>query len=186
MHEISLGYTIEDYLNGTKVEATTFEDIRQAIAKMLVERKGYPKENIKSKVEISFKIEDKQYKNTVDLVAYSNEGQPVLLIHFGPGHVETYIRQVVSAARLLPDGAAKLAVVTDTKSALLIRVFDREILEDSGYQAIPDWNRLLKIVEECPQYELTPEKRAVEERIFYAYSELSCVCSQEECYTRPT
>jgi hypothetical protein len=181
MHEISLGYSIQDYLSGDQVEATTFEDIRQAMAAMLVERKGYPRDNLAAKVPVEFSIDGRPYRKQVDLVAFNQAGEPLLLLIFCAGEVETFIRQVLAAARLLPQGPARLAVVTDTTAALLLRVADGEVLEKSAYQAIPDWTRLQELCSQLSPIQISDKQRACEERIFYAFSELSCSCSDDSC-----
>ncbi len=182
MHEISLGYTIKDYLSGQDIEATTYEDLRQAITQMVIERKAYPKDNIQSKVKIEFDIEGRRFSRSVDLVVYGPTEEPLLVVLFCAGEVETFVRETVAAARLLPDKPAKLALITDTNQALLIRVFDAEVLEKNPYQAIPDWSRLKEIAGQVDQYELTDRKRQMEERILYAFSELSCSCRDTSCF----
>ena len=181
MHEISLGYTITDYLSGEDIQATTYEDIRQAIARMLVERKGYPEENMQSKVAIHYDIEGSPHKAVVDLAIFDDLNQAIMIVKFCAGSVETYVRETVAAARLLPGGAAKLALVTDSKQALLLRVADGAILEEKGYYSIPTWQEVLSLARECPDYVLTEHKKTMESRILYAYSELGCSCSESEC-----
>ena len=184
MHEISLGYTIEDYLSGRQVEATTYEDIRQAIAKMLVERKGYPLRNLKTKVQVKYSIDGRDFTGILDLVVCSESGEPLLALMFCAGEVETYTRQTVAGARLHPGGPVKLAVVTDTQKALLLQVADGTLLRESGYQALPVWDRLQELAAGAPDYVLTPERKKVEERLFYAFSQLSCSCSDQSCESR--
>ncbi|MCF8107395.1 MAG: type I restriction enzyme HsdR N-terminal domain-containing protein [Desulfohalobiaceae bacterium] len=181
MHEISLGYTIEDYLSGRRIEATAYEDIRQAIVKMLVERKGYPAQNFKTKAQVRYPIDGREFSGVLDLVVFSGEGEPLLVLIFCAGEPETYIRQTVAGARLLPGGPPKFVVVTDTQKALLLQVADGRLLQEFGYQALPDWERLQALAAEAPQYTLTPERRTVEERLFYAFSQLSCSCSDQAC-----
>ena len=183
MHEVSLGYTISDYLSGASIEATTYEDLRQAIARMLVERKGYPPDRLRSKVPVTFPVGEGSYTRSVDMVAYDNSGRPLLLLIFCAGEVETYIREAVAAARLFEEGAPPLAVVTDTQSALLISVGDGQRLEHRDYQALPDWDRLTELAKQVPGYELTDKRRVVEGRLLYALSELSCGCG-DECETK--
>ncbi len=179
MHEVSLGYTITDYLSGRAIEATTYEDLRQAMTRMLVERKGYPAERLSSKVEVRFPVQDRIYTRTVDLVAYDEAGAPLVLILFCAGEVETYTREAVAAARLLQEGPAGLVLVTDTQSAMLVRVADREPMESRDYHNIPDWDRLRELVSQTSRYELTEKARHLEARLLYALSELSCGCSRE-------
>ncbi|MFP4391471.1 MAG: type I restriction enzyme HsdR N-terminal domain-containing protein [Desulfohalobiaceae bacterium] len=178
MHEISLGYTIRDFLSGEDIQVTTYEDFRQAIARMLVERKGYPKQRLKSKVVISFQVQGQSYEREVDLTVYDQEGRALMILMFCAGEVETYIRECLAAARLHPHGPARLAVITDTNQALLLGVSDGELLNRTDYQAIPSWEDLQKEAARAGEYVLEEKKRQVEERIFYAFSELSCSCRQ--------
>mgnify|MGYP000358996276 CR=1 FL=1 len=182
MHEISLGYTIKDYLSGEEIEATTYEDIRQAITQMLVERKGFPEKNIQSKVRIDYEIEGRQQKSTVDLTIFDNLQQAIMIVKFCAGSVETYVRETIAAARLLPHNPAKLALLTDSKQAILIQVADGKILEEKGYYSIPTWEEVLALAQQCPEYVLNENKKAIESRLLYAYSELACSsCSESEC-----
>ncbi len=181
MHEVSLGYTIKDYLSGQDLEATTYEDLRQAIVRMLVERKGYPANKLYSKVGIEFEIDNQRFLRKIDLVAYSDTGSPLLILLFCPGEVETYIRECLAAARLHPGQPAQLAVVTDTQNALILCVADGKTMDQVDYQAIPTWEMLESISAQCPAYTLTEKKKVIEERILYAYSELSCYCSGSIC-----
>lgn len=181
MHEISLGYTIEDYLSGQQVEATTYEDIRQAMVRMLVERKGYPGRALKSKVKVAFAIDGRAFSGCLDLVAYSDAGEPLVALLFCAGEVETYIRQTIAGARLHPGQPVRLVVITDTRKALLLQVSDGKLISDAGYQALPTWERLLELAGQAPRYQLTEQRQRVEQRLFYALSELSCSCSDQEC-----
>ena len=182
MHEVSLGYTIADYLSGGSVEATTYEDLRQAIARMLVERKGYPASRLRSKVQVTFPVGEGCYTRTVDLVACDDKDRPLVLILFCAGEVETYVREALAAARLLEAGAPPLAVVTDTRSAVLLSVGDGLQMESRAYQALPDWGRLQEIAGQVPTYELTEKRRIMEGRLLYALSELRSCCG-DECET---
>jgi hypothetical protein len=182
MHEVSLGYTISDYLSGASIEATTYEDLRQAIARMLVERKGYPADRLRSRVPVTFPVGEGSYTRTVDLVAYDEADRPLVLILFCAGEVETYIREAVASARLFEEGTPPLAVITDTQSAVLVSVGDKHPIENRDYQALPDWGRLRELVKEAPSYELTEKRRLVEGRLLYALSELRSCCG-DECET---
>ncbi len=178
MHEISLGYSIQDYLSGEDIQATTYEDLRQAMARMLVERKGYPRQNLQPKASICFEIQGRVYRREVDISVYDQQGRVLLILMFCAGEVETYIRECLAAARLHPHGPARLALVTDTKQALILRVADAKLLRQTDYQAIPSWEQLQQEAAKAEQYVLTQEKKQVEERIFYAFSELGCSCRQ--------
>jgi hypothetical protein len=180
MHETSLNQTIIDYISGDEIQNTTFEDLRQAIARILVEQRGYPKANLRAKQAVSFEIEGQLFEKVLDLVAVDNAGNPLLLIMFCPGGLITYIRQYVAAARLFDGGPIPLLVVTDSKEAKLIRCVDGEILNE-GFHAFPTWEDLLDLIASNPHPALDPERVRKEQRILYAMHDLSGPCCKGEC-----
>ena len=99
MHEVSLQQTINDYITSEEIELSTYEDIRQALARILVEEKGYPKENIFPKVELDLDINQKPFTVSLDFII-KDQGKPVLLLAFCAGEVSSYVRQYIAAARL--------------------------------------------------------------------------------------
>lgn len=181
MHEVSLGQTIRDYLTGEHIEKTTYEDLRQALARILVEEKGYPKEALISKVAVHFPVQTgvdgtlEDYCRTVDLAVYDSAGKPLMLLLFCPGQVNTYRRESLAAARLFPAGPAPLIVVTDTKEALLVGVQNNVVLGE-GMRAIPTWSWLAELVESYPVEPLSSEQIAGERRILHTYSEFIKTC----------
>lgn len=54
MHEVSLGATLRDYLTGQDVDHTTYEDLRQALARLLVEELGHPRALVEPRVRVWF------------------------------------------------------------------------------------------------------------------------------------
>lgn len=182
MHEVSLGQTIQDYLTGAELEMTTYEDLRQGLARMLVEEKGYPKKNVIPKVEITFEVDDKTFSRNVDLLVNDEQGKPVLALLFCSGTPESYIRETVYAGRLVPGGPVPLVVVTDSKDARLLRTMDSKVL-DSGFASIPSWDDLQKILSENPAPALDPDRIVREQRVFYMYSGFLEGCCGKTCPT---
>ncbi|GAB6058707.1 type I restriction enzyme HsdR N-terminal domain-containing protein [Desulfonatronum parangueonense] len=182
MHEVSLGQTIQDYLTGAELEMTTYEDLRQGLARMLVEEKGYPKENVIPKVEIKFDIDDKPFSRNVDLLVHDGQGKPVLALLFCSGTPESYTREAVYAGRLVPEGPVSLVVVTDSKDARLLRTMDGKVL-DSGFASIPSWEVLQKLLLENPSPTLDPDRIVREQRVFYMYSGFLEGCCGTTCPT---
>ena len=56
MHEVSLGATLRDYLTGQDVDHTTYEDLRQALARLLVEELGHPLGLVEPRVRVRFDV----------------------------------------------------------------------------------------------------------------------------------
>jgi hypothetical protein len=180
MHETSLKQTIIDYISGDEIQNTTFEDLRQAIALILVEQRGYPKAHLRSRKTLSYVIDGQAFEKVLDIVAVDDAGKPLLLVMFCPGGLVTYIRQYVAAARLFEGGPIPFVVVTDSKEAKLVRCADGEILKE-GFHAFPTWEQLQSLVFESPHPPLNPEWKNREQRILYAMHDLSGPCCKGEC-----
>jgi hypothetical protein len=175
MHEVSLGAAIRDYLSGEEIEATTYEDVRQGLARLLVEEKGYPKSALRAKVGVTFPIEGRDYTRMIDLAAYGEDGAPLLLVIFCSGEPGSYRREALAAARLHAGSASPLVAVTDTKDAFLYETATGEEL-GHGLWALPSWDELNRLAAAHPAPSPGPEQIDKERRILYAYSEFLSGC----------
>lgn len=182
MHEVNLNEVINDYLTGKEIELTTYEDLRQALAKLIVEEKGYPTDAIVSKFPIELDIGDKKYVISVDFIVYY-DGKPVMVMGFCPGAVSTFITQYVSLARILPEGPAPYVLVTDSKDAALVRTMDKKEL-CRGYHCIPTWERLSELSQQAGEIFFSPDRIKKEQRVAYAMFALSDSCCSSECPPR--
>ncbi len=168
MHEVSLGGTIRDYLSGEKMEETTYEEFRQALAKLFVEERGYPKEQLKSKVVLEYEIKGQTHSRALDLVVYDSENKPVMVVIFCSGKVGSFERETAVAARIIAGGPAPLALVTDTKDASLMD--NKGNVLARGLEAIPHHEQLAKLAAGQDVTPLTGEDKSKLARIFHAYS----------------
>ncbi len=179
MHECSLGHTIRDYLSGQDIDETTYECFRQALARLLVEERGYPADRVRAKVELPYEVDGERSSRTMDLVVYDREDRPILVIIFCAGEIGTYERECVSAARLFPGGPVPLALATDSREASLLDSRTGDCLR-RGMAAVPFWSDLLALTKDVARTPLTPERRAKETRIFHTYCGfLFGTCCQE-------
>jgi hypothetical protein len=183
MHETSLGTTLTDYLSGESIEETTYESFRQALARLLVEERGYPKDRLKSKQDICYEIDGESFHRPIDIVVYDPDDRPMLLVMFCSGSVGSYEREAAVAARLFPGGPAPLAVVTDTTSAALLDAARGDVLAE-GMSAIPRWPQLLEMAVERRAAPLSEEQRRRLVRIFHTYSGFLFGACCQDC--RPT
>jgi hypothetical protein len=181
MHDVSLGITVRDYLTGEQLEATTYEDLRQGLARMFVEELGYPRESLRPRVPVRFPVEGREYSRVVDLAAHGPDGAVLLLVLFSSGECGTYRREALAAARLVPGGPAPLVAVTDCSDAVLFAAADGAELA-TGMAALPRWSALAGLAAAHPVAPLPPGRARGEGRILYAYSELlyGC-CSHAAC-----
>ena len=181
MHETSLGGTLRDYLTGDEIDETTFEEFRQALARLLVEEKGYPKDRIKGKVKLTYEVDGEEFDRPLDYVVYDASGKPIFVIIFCAGEVGSYERETVCAARLIEGGPVSYALVTDTMDASLIEVGNGEVIARS-MQAVPDYDELLEMVAKADVKPLTDEEREKRTRVFHAYCGfIYGKCCSESC-----
>lgn len=179
MHEVSLNQVITDYLTGENIELTTYEDLRQSLAALMVEEKGYPKTAIVPKYKLNLTLGSDHYVVCLDFVIHIDDN-PALLIGFCPGAVSTFITQFVCAARIFNGKPIPYVIVTDCKDAALIRTADKKDL-CRGYHCIPDWGKLQALYKEAPAFELTESRKNKESRIVYAMFALSDSCCTDQC-----
>jgi hypothetical protein len=181
MHESSLGGVLRDYLTGEDVDETTFEEFRQALVKLLVEGKGYPKERIKSKVKLAYSVDGEDYARPLDFVIFDEDDNPIFVIIFCSGEVGSYERETVCAGRLIEGGPVAYALVTDTMNASLLDVRTGDIVAH-GMHGLPVWKDLLKMVAAADIKPLTTEQRDRQTRIFHTYCGfLYGTCCSESC-----
>ena len=181
MHETSLGETLRDYLTGESIEATTYEDLRQALARLLVEGLGYPSGRVVPRLGVRFPVDDGEYCRTVDLTVTAPDGSPLMLVFFCPGQVNTFARESLAAARLMTGGPAPLVAVSDLRDAALYAVADGTQLA-SGMRALPRHADIDHLAAAHPVPPMDDARRAAEQRILYAYSEfLKRCCDESVC-----
>jgi hypothetical protein len=185
MHETSLNQTLRDYLTGEEIEATTYEDFRQALARLLVAELGYPRERLSPKVPINFPVDGQNYCRVADLVAFDGQGRPLLVVFFAAGQPGSFDREIVAAARLFPGGSVGLVLCTNTEDAVLHETATGARLA-KGIQAIPRYEALPALAAAHPAPQLTKDQLARERRILYTYSEfLYGACCHTVCPSKP-
>ena len=182
MHEESLGNVIRDYLTGEELVETSYEEFRQALARMLVEEKGYPKDRLTPKVGVCFPVDGHEYTRMVDLLVRDLSDRPLLFVIFCSGEPGSYLREALAAARIFKEGAVPLVLVTDTHDAILLEAATGQE-RGRGLRGIPDWTTLCAT--DAPRPELPEAALERERRILYAYSEfLENGCCQGFCRPR--
>lgn len=185
MHEVSMGGTLRDYLSGEEIEETTYEEFRQALAKLLVEELGYPKESLKAKVDLCFNIDDEEMCRTMDLVINNEDDLPIMLVMFCAGDVGSYEREAVCAGKLFQGGPVPYVVISDSMDAFLLDAISGKTLAH-GMKSVPSYEELLQMTAEYKREPLPAEKRTKIERIFYTYTGfLQGTCCSDSCSLPP-
>lgn len=180
MHEVSLNRVITDYLTGREIMDTTYEDLRQALARMLVEDRKYPRTSIHPKYEIEYEVAGEMKSAAVDLAVFGPGGDPLLALFFCPGEVGTFVRESVAAARIHLPAPFPLVAVTDSMELFLVEARTGEVVAQ-GFHAVPLWKDLPALAAEHPCPPLGEDRIVKERRILFAYDGLGGPCCGGEC-----
>lgn len=175
MHEVSLNRLITDYITGQEITETTYEDLRQALARMLVEDKLYPREQVRPKYQLDFQACGEAQSAIIDIAVFTADHRPALALFFCPGEVGTFVRESVAAARIHLPEPFPLVVVTDSMEALVVETRTAGLLGQGFYQ-IPRWDQLEEMLAKHPCPALAPERLEGERRILAAYSGIGACC----------
>jgi hypothetical protein len=180
MHETSLGGTVRDYLTGEERERATYEDLRQALARLLVEERGYAKNRLAPRYQVPYRVKDREFRREADIAVLDAGGAPLLFLVFCPGQIGSYVREVTALARLVRPRPCPLAVVTDMRDAELFAVRKGLVLA-SGLHALPVRDELEPLAAANAFPPLSDEQRDREGRILHAYTGFLKNCCGEKC-----
>ncbi len=108
-----------DFITGREITDTDDERYRQKLARILVEEKGYAKEDIEVKRRLEMTIDNKKVLSMVDFVIKIN-GSGVVVIRYGPGSIVTRERPALAAARILEPYVIPLTIVTNGEDAEIL------------------------------------------------------------------
>jgi hypothetical protein len=138
--ENDAGETLKDFITGRIVPDIGAEANRQQVEKILVELKGYDRQEIEVDAPIALDMEGGPFTSTLDLVVRVR-GWRYLVIKCAPGSLASREREVIAAARLVEkDYQVPLAAASDGRTALVWDTVSGK-LAGEGMEAIPDRER---------------------------------------------
>lgn len=161
-----------DYLSGREIPFSNRDNIRQKLVKVLVEEKGYRKEDISLDREIRFEIEGREVCSAVD-ISIGLDGKTLMVFKCASGSVVSRERQIIAAARLLEKYVIPFAVVTNGVNIELLDAISEKVIGDS-LQLIPPRRELLENSESLTLKSPIKKKLVYEQRILHTYDEISC------------
>lgn len=181
-HKRILGKTT-DFITGREITDTDDERYRQKLAHFLVEKKGYSKEDIDSKVRLEMQIEDKKAISMIDFAIKIN-GMRFIVIKYGPGSIVTRERPALACARVLESYQIPLTIVTNGEDAEILDTTSGEVIS-TGLDSIPDKKTILEKFEHTDFPQLQQKQINAEKRILsaYDYLEHSLECDKDWCET---
>lgn len=180
MHEVSLNRMITDYISGDAIPETTYEDLRQGLARMLVEDKDYPKSRVRPKHEIAYEVNGEAHSAVIDIAVFSEGGRPLLALFFCPGEIGSFVRQATAAARIHLPEPFPLVAVTDSMDIVVVATQSGDSVGD-GFSGVPRWPDLEPLARAHPVAVLSEARIRGERRILLAYSGLAGPCCGGDC-----
>jgi hypothetical protein len=168
--------TCSDYITGETIVDTDDERCRQELAKLLVEERGYSRDELEPRLSIETLYNGQFVASTID-ITLRIAGKRFMILRFAPGSLVTRERAAIAAARVLePAYQIPLAVVTNCKDAEVLDTYTGKVV-GQGLAAIPvrkEAEDMIKALRFEPFADKTRIDR--EKRILNAYDlELCCV-----------
>jgi hypothetical protein len=163
---------VVDFITGEPKANTGSEANRQQTERLLVEQKGYSREDIEVDVDIVLNMADGRYRTKLDLVITVN-GYRYMVIKCAPGSLDSREREVIAAARLLDDEyQIPLAAATDGRTAI---VWDSVTAQCVGkdMDAIPPKSQAQKTFDPANVKPLDEKRRPGLQLIFKSYDSMN-------------
>lgn len=177
-HHLIYGH-LTDFLTGEALVDTDDERYRQGLVRLLVEDKGFAREEIEPRLVIETLFAGQFVTSRIDFVLRL-AGRRLVLVRYAPGSLVTRERPALAAARVLdPEQVIPLTVVTNGEDAELLDSWSGKVL-NQGLAAIPGRDALLAMVPELSEKNLPPGRREPELRILNAFDVEIC-CAGGPC-----
>ncbi|MDY6791492.1 MAG: type I restriction enzyme HsdR N-terminal domain-containing protein [Thermodesulfobacteriota bacterium] len=165
------GNVIIDFVTGKEIPDVGPEANRQRVERVLVEQKGYAKEDIEVDAPLEVEIAGKEYRSSVDLVV-SVDGKRLMAVKCAAGSLGSREREIIAASRLLDNYQIPFSVASDGKTAIVLDTVSGKKLGE-GLHAIPAKEEIKKSSSATRPQPL-PEKRFEKEKlIFRSYDSMN-------------
>ena len=178
-HHLILGET-RDVISGDIVPDTLDERYRQKLARLLIHRLGYGKDEIESRVRLPLKAGFQRAITRIDFTI-TLTGNIGMIIRFGPGSLVTRRRPALAASRILAPYQIPVVVVTNGESAEILDGQTGKV-SAQGLDAIPNRGDLERKMACFDAATLSASQIEMEGRILYAFEiDDSCPCDDTIC-----
>ncbi len=170
--------TIVDYITGKTVPNVGAEEIRQRVEQYLVEIKKYTRNDICVDADITMDIDGCHYASRLDLVV-SVENKNIMVIKCAAGSLESREREVVSASRIYRSPSVPLAVVSDSRTAVIYDAVSGKKVGE-GLSRIPSRSEAIEFLKEFKPSAFSDKKLEKEKIIFRSYDSMNVnVCRKQ-------
>lgn len=178
-HHLILGELV-DFITGETIPDTHDERYRQKLARLLVEDKGYSKEEIESGCDILVKAENNRAMVKIDFKV-TLSGRVDMIVKYGPGSLVTRRRSALGLSRLASPHQVPIVVVSNGEDAEIVEGTTGKIIS-SGLESIPKKPQLVEMIKQAPYNRISPQRAEMESRIVYAFEvDGTCPCDDTVC-----
>ncbi len=175
-HHLILG-TLKDFLTNDILDDTHDERYRQKLSRLLVENKGYQKEEILSGHKLVVRAENKKAIIKVDFLITMGHNIS-MIIKYSPGSIVSRRRSSLAMSRVVSSYQIPVVVVTNGEDAEIMDGTTGTIFE-RGLVSIPIKSDLIKLVAEHSVKPISEKQAEMESRIIYAFEiDGSCPCDE--------
>ncbi len=164
--------TLIDFITGRTIPNHGAEENRQAVERLLVEVKGYNREDIEVDVEMPLEVEGEYFSSTVDLTVRVN-GSRYMIIKCAAGSLSSREREVIAAARLIEDYQVPVSVASDGESAMVWDTVSGDLI-GKGLDAIPSQSAAAAAFDLGRSVSLEDSRRRRQMLIYRTYATRSC------------
>jgi hypothetical protein len=163
---------IIDFITGQPLIDTDDERIRQRIEHLLIDEKGYSKNDIEVDSEFEIVLGEEINRSSIDLVV-SIEEKRFMIIKCARGSLVSREREVLSCARIFDTYQIPFAVITNGEDAEILDTISGEVI-GCGLGAIPSKNQALEAPGRIEFKRLSEKRIEKEKRIFLAFDAFKC------------
>ena len=173
-HHLVLG-ELKDYITGqTKVD-THDERARQTIARVLVDDKGYDRDDITTGTILPVTVDGDTGRVRVDFIIHLN-GRAVMTIVYGPGAIVSRQRPTLAVARLVESYIIPFAVISNGREAHIMDSHTGKVIAE-GLASIFSRTELLDKLDRLAFPSMPENRIEKEQRILFCME----VLSEREC-----
>jgi hypothetical protein len=156
-----------DYITGKTIKDTHDERYKQKLARLLVDNKGYQKNEIKAGCELHVKAGDKSAILIIDFMV-TLSGKICMIIKYAPGSLVTRCRPALAVSRLVAGYQVPVVVVSNGQDAEIIDGSTGKVISH-GLESIPSKSEILSIAEHADFTAISEKQATMEARIIYAF-----------------
>ncbi len=158
---------IEDYITGKTIKDTHDERYRQKLARILVDDKGYQKNEIKVRQQLLVNAGDKRSVINIDFMITLSD-RVCMIIKYGPGSLVTRRRPALAISRLVAGYQVPVVVVSNGEDAEIISGSTGNVISH-GLDSIPSKPEVISFAEHADFTSISEKQAVMEARIVYAF-----------------